>query len=236
MLSREAIVEKLIARLDFDGTAKLTLRGVAADLNTGAASLYWYARNKEQLLHMASDELVERALADFLDGKDGVTAPAPYQPHPQTSSATGAALAHIRRLIACLLYYMKTHPWLSTLLSATNGASDSDLRFWEQVGQQLAATELNVRQQFDAAGAIVAFAVAAGDEMVSRADAFPDEVVEDAAQRQADHWAQFDPEEFPFLLSVVNVFADHDDVRDFYARLDLLLAGVEQHCRNAQNN
>ena len=42
----------------------------------------------------------------------------------------------------------------------------------------------------------------------------------------ADRWRAFDPQEFPFLHQIADVFSVHDDAEVFRSGLDLLLAGL----------
>jgi hypothetical protein len=42
----------------------------------------------------------------------------------------------------------------------------------------------------------------------------------------ADEWRRLDPDAFPFVHSIVDEFAGHDDAEQFRAGLDLLLAGL----------
>jgi AcrR family transcriptional regulator len=57
-MSVEAIVGAAIAVLDESGVAGLSMRRVAEQLNTGAASLYAYVSGKDELLELVFDELV----------------------------------------------------------------------------------------------------------------------------------------------------------------------------------
>ncbi|KTR80701.1 TetR family transcriptional regulator, partial [Rothia kristinae] len=63
-LSVEAIVDAAIGFLDREGAEKLTLRALAASLDSGVASLYWYASGKDELMAMVADEVLGRALAE----------------------------------------------------------------------------------------------------------------------------------------------------------------------------
>lgn len=67
-LSRESIVDAALLVLERDGATKLTIRRVAAELDTGPASLYVYVRNVT-VLHAL---LVDRLLADLDLDWDGV--------------------------------------------------------------------------------------------------------------------------------------------------------------------
>lgn len=51
-LSRDAIVEAALQVLDAEGMDGLSMRRVAEALGTGAASLYWHVRNKDELFQL----------------------------------------------------------------------------------------------------------------------------------------------------------------------------------------
>ena len=61
-LTREAIVDAALRVLDRDGIDGLSMRRVAEELGTGAASLYWHVRKKEELLQL----LYERVLTEVV--------------------------------------------------------------------------------------------------------------------------------------------------------------------------
>ncbi|MCE0533976.1 TetR/AcrR family transcriptional regulator [Kineosporia rhizophila] len=56
-LSLETILDTAIALLDADGLDGVTMRRVAQQLDTGAASLYVYVRNREDLLTLVWDRI-----------------------------------------------------------------------------------------------------------------------------------------------------------------------------------
>jgi AcrR family transcriptional regulator len=56
-LSRDAIVEAALKVVDRDGVDALSMRRVAAELGTGAASLYWHVRNREELINLMIDDV-----------------------------------------------------------------------------------------------------------------------------------------------------------------------------------
>ncbi|GAB3492983.1 TetR/AcrR family transcriptional regulator C-terminal domain-containing protein [Nocardiopsis coralliicola] len=68
-LSRERIVEGVIALLDRDGSGALTMRKVAAELGVHATSLYWYVERREDLIDLAVDAILAGAAAE-LPGPD----------------------------------------------------------------------------------------------------------------------------------------------------------------------
>src|SRR3954447_15455471 len=57
-LTREAIVDAALRLLERDGMQGLSMRKLAKELATGAASLYWHVGDKEQLLSLLLDRIV----------------------------------------------------------------------------------------------------------------------------------------------------------------------------------
>lgn len=57
-ISREAIVATAIRLLDDEGLSALSMRRIADQLGTGAASLYWHVGSKDGLLDLVFDEIV----------------------------------------------------------------------------------------------------------------------------------------------------------------------------------
>jgi AcrR family transcriptional regulator len=57
-ISKDAIVTAAIAVLDRDGLAALSMRRLAEELGTGAASLYWHVGSKDGLLDLVLDQLI----------------------------------------------------------------------------------------------------------------------------------------------------------------------------------
>src|SRR5258708_39797434 len=55
------IVEAALRVLDADGIDGLSMRRVGEELGTGAASIYWHVRNKEQLLQLVFERVTEEA-------------------------------------------------------------------------------------------------------------------------------------------------------------------------------
>jgi AcrR family transcriptional regulator len=58
-LSREAIVRAALRVLEREGADALSMRRVAAELGTGAGALYWHVANKEELLLLVFDRVVD---------------------------------------------------------------------------------------------------------------------------------------------------------------------------------
>jgi AcrR family transcriptional regulator len=59
-LTREAIVDAAFRVLDREGAAGLSMRRVAQELGTGAASLYWHVDNKDALIDLVIDRVASQ--------------------------------------------------------------------------------------------------------------------------------------------------------------------------------
>ena len=57
-ISQDAIVAAAIGLLDREGLAALSMRRLAEELGTGAASLYWHVGSKDGLLDLVLDEVI----------------------------------------------------------------------------------------------------------------------------------------------------------------------------------
>jgi AcrR family transcriptional regulator len=82
-LSEEAIVDAALALIRAEGSEAVTMRRVAAALDTGAASLYVYFRNRDDLL---------RAMLDRAAAKVPLVTPDPERWREQVQDLLGAFL------------------------------------------------------------------------------------------------------------------------------------------------
>jgi AcrR family transcriptional regulator len=57
-ISRDAIVDAALALLDRDGFEALSMRALAEELGTGAASLYWHVGSKDGLLDLVFEKVI----------------------------------------------------------------------------------------------------------------------------------------------------------------------------------
>jgi len=69
-ISREAIVAAAVDLLDREGLDAFSMRRLAEELGTGAASLYWHVGSKDGLLDLVLDHLIGEGLDDVIsEGK-----------------------------------------------------------------------------------------------------------------------------------------------------------------------
>ena len=66
-LTREAIVATALRVLDRDGLGGFSMRRVAEELDTGAASLYWHVGSKDGLLDLVFEEVIGEQVDEVPD-------------------------------------------------------------------------------------------------------------------------------------------------------------------------
>lgn len=231
--SREQIVGTAIAILDREGPKGLTLRGLAAELGGGLGSVYWYVESKDQLVALACDELIGRALTAA--GVDGAE-PDPGLPAPPMEVDLGTddptlveAAAAVRRISLAVFAEMDRHPWLAGTHTQVGGERPNDLRLWEHLGRPLAAMGLSPRQQFHGSTAVMGYVVGVSAAMAAQGEGVePDPTLtkEEHLAQMAARWQQPEYDELSWLRSMSDEFAHHDDVAQFAAGLDLLILGL----------
>lgn len=64
-LSAERIVDVALALIDRDGLDRLSMRRLGSELAAGATSIYWHVPNKEALLDLLVDRLMEETAAEL---------------------------------------------------------------------------------------------------------------------------------------------------------------------------
>lgn len=70
MLSRDRIVEVALQIIDAEGTEAVSMRRIATELDTGAASLYAYVSGKDEVLALAHDEVISGIDVPAMEGND----------------------------------------------------------------------------------------------------------------------------------------------------------------------
>ena len=151
--TREQIAQAALHIADTEGFDAVTMKRIAAELGAATMTLYYYVRNKADIVALMQDAI----LADQLV--------------PDTELHAGwrsATIAIARRTRAVLM----AHPWSPTALTdATFGPNA--LRHMEQNLAALADTHLTSREKFELIAAVDAYVLGASlqaIESLSRAD------------------------------------------------------------------
>lgn len=198
------------------GESALTFRGLAAQLGGGVASIYWYVRNKQELVQLAADAVVARVMPVVEEQRE----------KPPVDAMRTLAIALFREIEA--------HPWSAAHFMHDLQIQENALAFWEGLGQHTLRLDLSDKQRFEAVSAIVNYVVGMGAQMavVAPPEPEPGESAEEMRDRflgdWADSWLARDSEQFAFSQAMAPIFRNHDDFEQFVAGLDLILAGLER--------
>lgn len=237
-MSLEAILTATVEILDREGTAGLTFRELAKHLGTGVGSLYWYVEGRDELLALASNEVLGDAVAEVLAVRAdprlaqqlGYGSP-PRQPRAATDGERriSTALYGIRVCAISFFRQFEAHVWLAEQLGKSADRQVNSLRWVELLGQELLALELTPRQQFHAMSAVVNYVTGVGADLAEHHNALRAGADREASIQEAmSVWEETDEAEFPFLHVIIPMFKDHDDNDQMEAGLDLILSGIRQ--------
>lgn len=251
-LSRAAIVAAAVDLLDEAGESGLTVRALAARLNTGPGSIYWHVGDRSGLLELACDSVLAEAVPgsgadDGADGPLGVAedslgsadgssggavTPLVAGANPSVAgarediSAQAAGSSAIRVVGLGLYDALDAHPWAGSLLPRM-ASVPSLLRALDRIGTALTDMGAPEERQFHSATAVLNYVLGVAGQMSRNA-----EVAGEGSNQaewldaRASEWERTDPGEYPFLHRIAGDFRDHDDREQFVAGLDLIIAGI----------
>jgi AcrR family transcriptional regulator len=213
-ISRDAIVAAAVRLLDREGLAALSMRRLAEELGTGAASLYWHVGSKDGLLDMVLDEII---------GENQVPDPDPSQWRDQLKD-----VARDQRRISL------RHPYVVRISIGRIPMGPNALQFSERVLTILRAGGLPPRLAVQ--GYLLLIATVNGftvDETGVEDRAGPDgpPLGDLAARQQAadmarDYAASLPAELFPTMTSLADEFALADPDERFEILLDIFVDGL----------
>lgn len=215
-ISREAIVTTAIKLLDREGLAALSMRRLAEELGTGAASLYWHVGSKDGLLDLVLDELI---------GEGQVPDPNPAHWQDQLKDVARAQRAATLR-----------HPYLVRISIGRIPMGPNALRYSERVLAILRAGGLSPRLAVQ--GYLLMISVVNGftvDE-TGVEDGAPDEagtgqpmdpaMHQQAADMARDYIASLPVEQFPTMVSLAGEFAFADPDERFEMLIGIFIEGL----------
>jgi AcrR family transcriptional regulator len=214
-LTLDAIVAKACAILDAGGMSALTLRALAASLDVGVASLYWYVDNRddllEQCLHASTDAAIEPLLA------------IPIDPTCWREGMRALCLGFFRVVAA--------HPWLVELLSADMRMDAASMLLWDRLGATLLRLGLPMTAAYSAATTLLshigAMAAAAAQGAYREAGGAP--ARQQRLDQRADAMAGLDGAEFSFVQASADILRTHTEEDQLLSGLDLIMDGIATH-------
>ena len=213
-ISREAIVTAAIRLLDREGLAALSMRRLAEELGTGAASLYWHVGSKDGLLDLVFDELI---------GEEQVPEADPSRWQEQLKD-----IARAQRRISL------RHPYLVRISIGRIPMGPNALRFSERMLAVL--REGGVPDELAVLGHHLLFSVVNGftmDETGEPAEDMAGLTMAEGAKMARDYIAALPSDRFPNMVAVADSYAISDADRRFSLLIDLYVDGLAARVRAA---
>jgi AcrR family transcriptional regulator len=215
-ISREAIVDAAIRLLDSEGLDALSMRRIADELGTGAASLYWHVGSKDGLLDLVFDKII---------GEGEIPDPVPGQWREQLKEVARAQRAVSLR-----------HPYVVRLSIGRLPMGPNALRYSERVLAILRAgglpPDLAVRGSHLLIAAVNGFTL---DETGVGGDPRnPDEArFAQAAAMARDYLASLPTELFPNLVALADEYSYSDPDGQFELLIDIFVDGLARQAAAA---
>ncbi len=222
-ISREAIVTAAIQLLDAHGLGALSMRRLAEQLGTGAASLYWHVSNKDGLLDLVMDEVLA-------EGK--VPDPDPERwPEQIKQVARDQRAASLR------------HPWLVRISIGRIPMGPNALRYTERILAILRAA--GMPPQLAVQGYLLLIATINGftidetgvDDSAHAADVPANrdpETMQQTANMARDYIASLPSALFPTMTDLADEFALADPDERFELLIDIFVDGLARNAAQAR--
>ena len=201
-LTREKIVEAALVLLERDGLQGLSMRRLAQELGSGAASLYWHVGDKEELLSLLLDRIV---------GETEVP-----EPDPENWQGT------VKELARAVRKHLSQRRDAAQLSLGRVPAGPNSLPILERNLAVLAASALPPHVIAYAADMFALYVGAFAYEESLRSGE------EHASPEQLGaYWASLPPEQFPTITRLANDLVAGDIDERFEFAIELLVRGLE---------
>jgi AcrR family transcriptional regulator len=214
-ISRDAIVTAAISLLDREGLAALSMRRLAEELGTGAASLYWHVGSKDGLLDLVLDEVIG-------EGKVPDPDPGHWQEQLKQIARDQRAASH-------------RHPWVVRVSIGRIPMGPNALRYSERILAILRAggvpPHLAVQGYLLLIATINGFTIdetGVDDSAEGRGGSMsldPDSLQEVADQAR-DYVASLPAAQFPNMTALADEFAFADPDERFELLIDIFVDGL----------
>ena len=216
-ISRDAIVTAAVGLLDREGLAALSMRRLAEELGTGAASLYWHVGSKDGLLDLVMDEVI---------GEGKVPDPDPGHWQEQLKQVARDQRAASLR-----------HPWLVRVSIGRIPMGPNALRYTERILAILRAgglpPHLAVQGYLLLIATVNGFTIdetGVDDSADSSQGALlrGSEGLRQAADLARDYIASLPAEAFPNMTALADEFAFSDPDERFGLLIDIFVDGLSR--------
>jgi AcrR family transcriptional regulator len=221
-ISRDAIVTAAIGLLDREGLAALSMRRLAEELGTGAASLYWHVGSKDGLLDLVLDEVI---------GEGKIPDPDPDRWQEQLKQVARDQRAASLR-----------HPWLVRISIGRIPMGPNALRYSERILAILRAGGLPPHLAVQ--GYLLLIATVNGftidetgvDEAPESSEAIlgrDPEGLQEVANMARDYIASLPADRFPNMTTLAGEFAFADPGERFELLIDIFVDGLARRADTA---
>ncbi|GAA3431186.1 TetR/AcrR family transcriptional regulator [Kutzneria kofuensis] len=208
-LSRELIVDTALEILDREGMDGLSMRRIATELGTGAASLYAHVSNKDELQEL----LLERVLSQV-----------PHEP-PDPARWASQLRDLCRHTVGALIAHTGIAQVALATIVPTGEASFSQAEAMLGLLRASGLPDAQVAVAFDVLTLYcTAFAVEAN---AIRSGQFSPAEIAERTRQLGEYMASLPPDRFPSLLALGPLLGSGDGERRFLAAIDLVIAGIE---------
>ena len=214
-ISRDAIVAAAIGLLDREGLAARSMRRLAEELGTGAASLYWHVGSKDGLLDLVLDEVI---------GEQKVPDPEPDRWQEQIKEVARAQRAATLR-----------HPWVVRVSIGRIPMGPGALQYSERILAILRSgglpPHLAVQGYLLLIATINGFTIdetGVDDSADAREGSMsldPDSLQE-IADMASDYVASLPADRFPNMTALAGEFAFSDPDERFELLIDIFVDGL----------
>jgi AcrR family transcriptional regulator len=217
-ITRDAIVESAIRLLDSEGLDALSMRRIADELGTGAASLYWHVGSKDGLLDLVFDKIIGEGLEVIED-------PLPGQWREQLKEVARAQRAISLR-----------HPYVVRLSIGRIPLGPNALRYSERLLAILRAgglpADLAVRGSHLLIATVNGFTL---DETgVGRDTGAPESAeASEAAVMTRNYLASLPADQFPNVVELADEFNYVDPDGQFELLIDIFVDGLARKAADA---
>jgi AcrR family transcriptional regulator len=207
-ITTEAIVESALRILDAEGLDGLSMRRLADELDTGAASLYWHVGSKDGLLDLLFDEVI---------GEQEVPDPDPKRWREQLKEVARTQRATILR-----------HRDIIRISVGRIPMGPNALRYSERLLAILRAGGVPDRLAVVGSHLLIATVNGFTVDEAGVGDPSPGQVPppEDAGKMARDYIASLPSERFPNLVELADHFAFSDPDERFELLVDLFVDGL----------
>jgi AcrR family transcriptional regulator len=206
-LSRDAIVDAAVGVLGKEGIDAVTMRRVAQELETGAASLY---------VHVASKDELRDLLADRISGLIPLPEPDPAHWREQ-----------LVQLIRDSVGVYVAHPGLAQVSMSGLPTGENTLRVMEIVTTLLRMGGIEDQVVAWAADLLGMFvpATALEEEMFAAAG-YTEDSMREFADQYADYLRSLPPDRFPTLVALAGNLTAGGDKERFAFKMDVIINGL----------